>query len=197
MTTQEDKDKITRDHMGVLLGDSLNVILESARKELPRISEYQFQREVLGLLQDPFRESNVQRYLPYVRELTNPLLVYQDHPDNVLFQVPALVAMPGVTIPTRGGYTAENFFVALSRDAELGMNINHRIAEFMASITHKPDLYQSVLVQIGVILHRYGKHFELMDEAGQIVKMNQHETPNTAYANGPVNAGSSFSDDYE
>lgn len=195
MTSPEDRNKVTRDHMDVLLGDSLNVILESARGDYPHISEYQFQREVLGLLQDPFREANLQRYLPYVRELTNPLVVYSGTADNVLFTVPALIAMPGVSIPTRGGYTAENFLRALSRKAEMGVNINGEIAEFMTQITAFPDVYRDVLVKIGVILARYGKGFELMDEKGQVFKMNQTDTPTTAYAQ--PEGGSSFSGEYD
>ena len=46
-----------------------------------------------------------------------------------------------------------------------------------------------------MILARYGRSFELMDEKGQIVTMNSAETPTTAYAEGQ--GSSSYSGEYD
>lgn len=197
MSDNEDRNQVTREHMDVLLGDSLNVILDSARAAQPHISEYQFQREVLGLLQDPFREANLQRYLPYVRELTNSLVVFDGDISNVLFTVPPLIAMPGATIPLREGMTAENYLRTLSRKADLGLNINTDIAEFMKSITKFPDVHNDVLVKIGVILTRYGRTFELMDENGNIVRMGDSVPAMSTTVPGTTSGASSYGEEYD
>ena len=51
------------------------------------------------------------------------------------------------------------------------------------------------LSEIGVILARYGRSFELMDENGQIVTMNQAATPTTVYA--ADQASSSYNGEYD
>jgi hypothetical protein len=147
-------------HMDLLLGNSLETILQKTQEYLPRISEYQFQREVLDILTCPFGPDALARYLPYVGEFIHPLQVVDNQDNNiVLFEVPALTLTMNPTIATgRGGFTAENFFRSLSRDIEIGNpNLYKKVANFLHSVSDNPDYINAVIAPIMAILERYGR----------------------------------------
>jgi hypothetical protein len=148
-------------HEQVLLGDSLEVIMAETNSRIPTVSEYQFKREVLGLLRDPFNKHSLSHYEVYVGELTRQLRVVEDgNPNNVLFTIPALVQSPRPSMATPGGYSAENFFRSLTRDIDLGgAGIDQKIVNFLNGVTQAPNVIDVVLKPIREILHRYGTDF--------------------------------------
>jgi hypothetical protein len=183
------------DHEKVLLGDSFSTILAETQRFIPVISEYQFQREVLDILVNPYNRDALQRYLPYVGELTQPLrVVDNNNRELVLFEVPAFMQSPITTMPTANGYSADSFFNSLGRDIDLGAHrVNDKIVNFMETITVTPD-YQAVVVQpIRAILNRYGRDYQLATasngQLGQPVSIN---TPAQ-----PTMGTTSFAGDYE
>lgn len=182
----------TRTNEQLMLGDSLETILSQQEQLMPVISEYQFEREVLGLLENPFDAPSVQQYAIYVGELTKPLNVVDNNNRNqILFTVPALVQSPITTIPTGSGITADTFMRSLNRDMELGgRQLNSKITEFMTALTHKPNYLDVVIAPIQEILMRYNR---------QMVPLPGVEAPKvpTNQPGNPTSAGSSFSDDYE
>lgn len=204
MTEQEKRNQIMQSHMDVVLGNSLDVILDEARRRLPRISEYQFQREVLDILACPFGLEVLQRYLPYVGEFVHPLLVV-DNNDNskVLFEVPALTQTLQPSMATGSkGYSAENFFRSLARERELTnpMVLAEKIGGFLQVISHHPDYISAVVKPIMGILARYGRTMttpdgeELTIQNGQLV-LAKHTTPTTVETS--EQTGSTFLDDFD
>ena len=149
----------TKTHEELLLGDSLSVILEEERRAMPVISEYQFQREVLDILEDPFGQDALRHYSVYVGELTKPLnVVANDNREQVLFTIPAIVQSPITTIARNSGMTAEVFFRSLNRDIELGgTRVNEKIRQFMYNMTRRPNYVENVIYPIQAILARYGR----------------------------------------
>jgi len=182
--------KAIKSHEDILLGNSLETIL-SYNDYIPRISEYQFQRDVLFLLKNPFDKQNLMRYQPYVQELTRPLnVVANDDHSKVLFQIPALMMSPKTTIAKGNGMTAENFFQSLRREYELGGKlVNEKIAFFMQKITVVPDVQEHVINPLRQILNQYGQDF---DVPGLI---NPTAAQGASSIN--VNRGSSFENEYE
>lgn len=177
----------------LFLGDTFTTIIEEATRQLPAVSEYRFEREVLNLLVNPFNKEALRQYLPYVQgNLAYPLRVV-DNQDmtKVLFTVPALLQTPITTIPVAGGMSAENFFNSLKREMELGNpRVNDKICAFMNRITKVPDYQKVVLEPLQAILKRYNRTFEV-------------PTSPTSPSQEPVPPGetlkttSSFGDDYE
>lgn len=165
MSAQNDRVKM---HEQVLLGDSLAVIMAETNSRVPSISEYQFKREVLDLLCDPFSSQSLLHYTHYVVELTRELRVVEDgNANNILFTVPALVMTPRASMAAPGGYSAENFFKSLTRDIDLGgHHVNQKIVKYLNSITQTPDYIQTVLNPIRVILQRYGRDFVQANPTG-------------------------------
>lgn len=182
---------VSKTYDQLILGNAPETILAGSDKLTPTISESLFLAEVLPLLESPFGTEMLHRYSRYVGELTQPLKVLEDnHPENVLFTVPALVQSPVVTIATAGGMTAENFMQSLSREAELGgRNIHEKIHQYMMRMTKTPDYRKAVLEPIQAILARYGKKL--------ITAQGPEETPDTVKASASETSSSSFSDDYE
>lgn len=173
----------------LMLGNALQTILSEQQNMMPVISEYQFEREVLGLLENPFTIESVQQYSIYVGELTKPLNVVSNSDRNeIMFTVPALVQSPITTIPTGSGITADTFMRSLARDMELGgRGTNDKIAMFMIHLTRRPDYLEVVLRPIQAILARYNR--TMVDLPGV-----EADAPTTA----PKAASqTSFSDDYE
>ncbi len=180
-------------HEELLLGDSLSVILEEERRQLPVISEYQFQREVVDILANPFGEDALRQYAIYVGELTKPLNVVSNEDRNqILFTVPALVQSPVTTIAYGSGMTAEAFMRTLNRDVDLGgRRINQKIRDFMMQMTQRPNYLETVIYPIRDILARYGR--QMVDLPG-VPQMNQ--TNPVAGSSAPQStSNSSFSDD--
>lgn len=166
----------------------LTTIIEQAEAAVPRISEYQFEREVVDLLADPFNHNNLLRYSQYVGELTKPLrVVANDDPHNVLFEVPPLVQSPTVTIAKRGGMTAERFLYSLQRDEALGRNVNEKISNFMMNMTQIPNYVAMVVQPLQQILQRYNRQMVSMDG---LPKTPAAPAPTRARTDAPV-------DDYE
>lgn len=174
----------------LLLGNALNVILAEEQKALPKISEYQFQREVLDILSAPFTPEAQQRYAVYVGELTKPLqVVSNDAEQRVLFTVPPLVLSPRTSLPAIDSITADIYNQVLRRDKEMGMRgLDAKLADFMLNITTVPDYIQHVVAPILIILKQYGRELHLPN--GEVLNAQGGETQ--------VPAGtSSFSDEYD
>jgi hypothetical protein len=184
----------SKTHEELLLGDSLQVILDEERRALPVISEYQFQREVLDILENPFGKEALRHFAAYVGELTKPLnVVANDNRDQVLFTVPALVQTPVTTIAYGSGMTAEGFMRTLNRDMELGgKRVNDKIHDFMMRMTQRPNYLETVIYPMQAILSRYGRR--MVDLPG--VPSPSGETATASPTGAPTNT-SSFSDEYE
>lgn len=176
----------------LILGNSLEVILEEERRNTPVISEYQFQQEVLHILQNPFGQEALARYSMYVGELTKPLnVVANDNRENILFTVPALVQSPLTTIAYGSGMTAEQFMNSLSRDHELGgRGVIEKIRNFMMAMTQRPNYLQMVIYPIQQILGRYG--YQMTQLPG--VEQQAVATRSLAVDGIPT---TSFSDEYD
>lgn len=179
-------------HEDLILGNSLSTILAEQEKMMPRISEYQFQREVLDILENPFTQEALQRYSLYVGELTKPLHVVQNDDQAItLFIVPALVQTPVTTIPRGNGITPESFLRSLGRDADLGgRNINEKIRLFMTQITRVPNYIQNVILPIQDILAKHGRR--MIDLPGL-----DNPTGSPAEEQSTVAGNSSFGDEYD
>lgn len=180
-------DRVRR-HEQALLGDCIQNIL-GYDNYIPRVTEYQFQQDVVYLLTNPFDKANLARYQQYVMELSRPLnVVDTNDQDKVLFQVPALMMTPATTIPTGDGMTADNFFNSLKRDKELNNpHVNDRIAAFMQRITVVPNVKETVIIPLRAILNRYGLDFNVPGLTA----------PAAAAPVGEAPRASSFSDEYE
>lgn len=142
------------------VGEFLETLLSGAKHLEPKISEYQFQRSVLTLLENPFGKDVLAHYAEYVGELTKPLHVVADNDrEEILFTVPALVQMPSPSMAMgKKGITADVFFFHLARDIELAnRNVNDKIYQFMTSITKTPNYLETVIYPIQAILARYGR----------------------------------------
>lgn len=182
------------------IGNWLEEINDGAIRMEPRISEYQFQKEVLTLLENPFDPTYISRYQKYVGELTKPLNVMSNE-DNVtiLFTVPPLVLPPRPTIATGGGVTAENLFYHIEREKELASwTINDRISSFLMSITGFGNLVTDVIMPIRHILARYGRR--MVDVPGIDIPLpdGTQVTPANPTATTPAGSStSSFTDEYE
>lgn len=176
----------------------LSEINDAAINLEPRISEYQFKREVIGILTNIFHPDTLQRYSRYVGELTKPLNVISDEDGKtILFTVPPLVMPPRPTIAQSGGVTAENMFYHLSREKELGRhNTNERIASFLIEITGFGNFVTDVIQPIRVILQRYNVEMAPVPGVDFPIQQpgQQQEQPDAA---APMARQSSFSDEYE
>lgn len=178
-------------YQDLILGDSLNTILQEGEKLLPKASEYLFKRDIAGILADLYAPDALLRYSNYVGELTKPLrITSDDNPDNVLFTIPALVQSPSPTMATENGITTENFMRSLQRDFELGgFQVNEKIVNFMSSITNTPDYYVAVIQPIQQILNQYGYTMKIPG--------NTPAAPSPSAPAPQVDSGSSYSDEYE
>jgi|TARA_B100002019_G_scaffold286201_1_gene296292 hypothetical protein len=183
------------------VGSWLEEINDEAIRQEPRISEYQFQREVLTLLENPFDANHIDRYSRYVGELTKPLNVMSnDNQGVILFTVPPLVFPPRPTIAATGGVTAENLFYHLERSKEIGArDINDRVTEFMLSITGFGNLVNDVIMPIREILAKYGRKMVSIPGIDTPLPNGEQVSPTVSGSTEtPVaNNQSSFTDDYD
>jgi len=181
----------TKTYDQLILGNALDVILEEERRVMPVISEYQFQMEVLDILENPFGQDALYRYSLYVGELTKPLNVVDNNDRlRILFTVPALVQSPVTTIPYGSGMTAEQFMNSLTRDIELGgRNLIEKIRDFMMNMTRSPNYLQVVIYPIQEILARYNR---------QMVALPNGSPTMPATPTSPASSSnSSFSEEYD
>lgn len=182
----------SQDYSQLILGNALEVILEEEKRAMPVISEYQFQMEVLDILENPFGQEALHRYSTYVGELTKPLNVVDNNDrDKVLFTVPALVQSPMTTVAYGQGITAEQFMNSLSRDIDLGgHHLVEKVRNFMMAMTRRPNYLEMVIHPIQQILARYDRR--MIDLPGVEAK----ETPVTS-TSAPTSVATSFSDEYD
>lgn len=182
----------SKSYSELILGDALETILAEQENYMPVISEYQFQKEVLDLLENLFELENLQRYSLYVGELTKPLNVVADTDrDQVLFTVPAVVQSPIPTIPA-GNMMVENFLWSLRRDIDLGgHHVDKKIYDYMMQITKVPDYLEQVIRPIQAILARYGRTMV------PLPGLDSPSSQSSVSATGTSETHSSFSDEYE
>lgn len=153
----------------LLLGDSMERILEATDSAIPRIPESVFIKNVLPLLERPFYRSSMAGYARYVQELTNPLRVCSDaNPQQVLFEIPPFIQTTGVTLPAKGAPTTDTTMRNLYAEADRGADVNRLISSFMRMVTARPDLQKTLLDPLKEILARYGKTLDISDEKNQI-----------------------------
>ena len=173
----------------------LTEITEQAIHLEPRVSEYQFKREVLGLLSDIFTSPHsYRRYIHYVGELTKPLNVISDSDRSTIIDtVPPIILPPRPTIASGSqGVTAENMFYHISRERDLARQNSHQtVADFMYNITGFGDYIEEVIKPIREILLKYGVQPQPIP--GLDFLPNQTGTTEPA----TVTNNSSFTDEYE
>ena len=187
--TEESKSK---GYSELLLGDSMDIILQATQEAIPVIAEDRFINEVLPLLETPFRLESMSRYVSYVGELTNPLRV-QAADGEILFEVPAFIQTTGVTIPIKGAATTDHALKDIYGMAERGVDINPHITALMRSVTARPDMVERVLNPLDAILKRYGRTIQIDDEA--VVAEGVAVEPTKPAP--PENTGDSFTGEYE
>lgn len=168
----------------LLMGNSIEVILSEQNNLIPVISEYQFKRDVLGILEDPFHKEALQQYIRYVGELTKPLNVVSDEDrDVILFTVPALVQSPNPTVPVKNGLTAGQYQDATRRLRELANpNLSEMEAAYYRSITDVPDYVSVVVNPIRDILTRYGRAYRREVDAPAAQTAVAQTAPPTSYS---------------
>jgi hypothetical protein len=175
MSQGEENDSL--DYSALLLGNSMETILESTEAEIPRMPESRFINEVLPLLERPFYHSSMVQYTRFVRELTNALRVHADgNPQEILFEVPPFIQTTGVTLPVKGAPTTDTTLRNIYIEADRGVDVNPIVASFMSRITHRPKLQETLLDPLKKILERYGRVIDISDEKNQI------DTPELAAA---------------
>ncbi len=168
----------------IIRGDSFNRIIDSANSELPVISEYQFKRDILDLLEYPFGEEFVRQYEPYVGDLTKPLQVVEDtNRDNILFSIPAIYQSPKPSAATNGGYDIGQVINSFKRERELGVKgVDSKIKSAIEQIVVLPDIEQEVLLPIARILKRYDRKLRSSPdgtEDEQVVRPNHSGSTST------------------
>lgn len=182
-----------KDYGQLILGNALDVIIQEERRAMPVISEYQFQMEVLDILENPFGQDALTRYSTYVGELTKPLNVVDNHDrEKVLFTVPALVQSPLTTMAYGHGITAEQFMNSLSRDIDLGgHHLIEKIRNFMMAMTRRPNYLEAVIYPIQQILARYDR--KMVPLPG----VDARHVPSPDPTVPPASSFSSFSEEYD
>lgn len=186
-----------KSHESLLLGDAVETILSASQELYPIISEYQFKRDVVDILVDPFSPEKLKQYSIFVGELTKPLRVVSDaNPQELLFTVPALVQSPITTVPKENGITTENFLRSLSRDIDLGgRNLNTKIEAFMLSITKVPNYLENVIKPINEILKRYDRQITQVPGLEQTNKVSKPIHSNND--DKTIGITTTFSDEYD
>lgn len=185
-----------RNHEELFLGKTFEIILGEAEAQAPRITEQQFEREVLDILANFHDPEWLIRYLPYVQGNFAYYLNVVDNNDHgkVLFTVPALLQSPVTTVPTGNGMSAENFFKSLKRDLDLGgKHVHTKVRDFMNRITEFPDYQKAVVEPLRDILARYGRTITPPRQEGQLGQ----PVPALAVEQPAVKTTNSFSDEYE
>lgn len=176
----------------VLLGNALNTILEATNSAIPKMRESEFKLRVLPLIQRPFHRAHLNAYVKVVGELTNPLHVMSDdNPDELLFEVPALIQSTGTTLPSDGAPASDVTMRAIYNEGERGVDINPIIADFLKRITNIKDIRTAVLDPLRAILNRYDMEIDVSDET-DLVK----DEP-MAKQKDPTAESSTFTDEYE
>lgn len=186
----------------LILGSSMTAILEATDAATPVINESRFLAQVLPLLERPFYHQSMVAYTRFVHELTNALRVVSDSdPQKVLFEVPPFIQTTGVTLPAKGAPTSDTTLGNIYREGDRGADVNRMIANFMRSVTAKPDLQKTLLDPLKAILARYGRVMDMSDEKNQIETQAAPAGANAvpgAPAAAPIPAGdSSFTGEYE
>lgn len=145
------------------IGSALSEITHAVEIRLPIVTEDKFIREVLPLLQHPWSNNNLQRYLKYVKELTNPLRVAGRGENNetiVKFTVPALYPRPNSTTAGSGAITVEQLILHVRNEHDRGLQrFDHYVGEYLQSIAGHGDIGETVLKPIAFILAYYDKTF--------------------------------------
>jgi hypothetical protein len=197
MSSPEDNGQ-AQSYSDLLLGDSLQAILDATEADIPRISESRFVNEVLPLLERPFYHQSMAAYTRYVKELTNPLRVTEDNdPNKILFEVPPFIQTTGVTMPAPGMPTTDTTLRNLYVEAERGVDVNPVVAQFMSRITRKPELQKTLLDPLKAILERYGRTIDISDEKNKLEVIAPELAPQVKAAEIPASGDSSFTGEYE
>lgn len=186
-----------QNYSDLLLGGSLEAILEATEAEIPRINESRFINEVLPLLERPFYHASLTRYVGYVGELTNELRVVSDEDHSkLLFTVPALIQTTGVTLPAPGVPTTDTTLRNIYTQADRGVDINPMIHNFMSKVAARPDMSTKLLDPLKEILARYGRTIDISDENNEMSDL-QPKATSVASESAPESSESSFTGEYE
>lgn len=137
-------------------------LLTQVNANLPRVTEYTFQREVADILERVATDPNaLQTYQQYVGELTMELLVVDNNDQSkILFKVPALIQRPATTLPDPNASKTMDIISRLSLMSERGDKTTHQIFKtYLERIAVTPDYKEAVGRPINKILGKYDKKF--------------------------------------
>lgn len=145
------------------IGSALASITHAVEIRMPIITEDKFIRDVLPILQHPWSQTNLERWIKIVKEPMNPLRVAGKGEGNetvVLFTVPALYPRPSSTIAQKGEVTPQQLISYVKNENDRGNHeYDHYVPEFLMSIAGHGEITEDVLRPIALILSRYDLTF--------------------------------------
>lgn len=145
------------------IGSALSQITHAVEIRLPIVTEDKFIKDVLPILQHPWSEDNMLRWLKIVKEPMNPLRVAGKGEGNdtvVLFTVPALYPRPSSTTSRPGEVSPRQLIDYVKNENDRGNHeFDHYVPEFLFSIAGHGDITEEVLKPIALILARYDLTF--------------------------------------
>lgn len=145
------------------IGSALSQITHAVEIRLPIVTEDKFIKDVLPILQHPWSEDNLLRWLKIVKEPMNPLRVAGKGNGNetvVLFTVPALYPRPASTTSRPGEVSPRQLIDYVKNENDRGNHeFDHYVPEFLFSIAGHGDITEEVLKPIALILARYDLTF--------------------------------------
>lgn len=146
------------------IGSALDAINHTVEMHKPIVTEAVFIRDVLPLLQHPWSDTNIAKWLKFVHhEPMQGLRVAGRGEGNetvVLFTVPGWFTKPGTSIPKRDHATTAAAVLHVRNEVERGnLSVNQDLAEFLDSIAARNTTSEELLLEIALILARYDKTF--------------------------------------
>lgn len=145
------------------IGSALSAITHAVEIRLPIVTEDKFIKDVLPILQHPWSEENLLRWLKIVKEPMNPLRVAGKGEGNetvVLFTVPALYPRPASTTSKPGEVSPRQLIDYVKNENDRGNHeYDHYVPEFLFSIAGHGDITEEVLKPLAHILARYDRTF--------------------------------------
>lgn len=150
-------------YQSLMLGNSLETILDQEKKLYPRVTEYVFTRAVLPTLTRFFMPDFFDSYIKFVGEPTKPLVVVNDtNHDSVILTVPPVWLSVNTTVSKPGSPTIDNMVVALQRALDQrGVDSQSQRVDMLMQSVRQPDYIEYVIKPISQILANYNMRFEL------------------------------------
>lgn len=146
----------------------LNTIVEETNtKYTPTLTESDFKRHALGLLENLFHPNILLKWREIVGETTLPLRVVSDSDhDELLFVVPPMSLPPPTSVVDKDGLDAGKFMAhEMSQAKRHGVNSIGVYAKYFDRAVDMPDREQRVYIAL-MILDRYGRGLKVPNEDG-------------------------------